>query len=159
MFARPSIDVLFRSAASTFGKRVVGVVLTGKLSDGTLGLRAVHDAGGLTIVQNPQSAEAPDMPFNALQGLVADYCLDLPQIGPALDLLARRTGIEDDGVLEAGLASAVRLMRQRTILLGKLRSQVGNPMTEQFLAGEAGALERAILEIQQLIASSHPSVP
>ena len=60
------------------------MILTGLLRDGTAGLKAVHDAGGLTIVQDPTEAEYPDMPANAMQGLPVTFCLKLPEIGPAL---------------------------------------------------------------------------
>jgi two-component system chemotaxis response regulator CheB len=89
-YARPAIEALFRSAAADLGRRVVGVILTGMLRDGTLGLRAVRDAGGITIVQNPREAEAGDMPKNAMRDV--DYCLNLSEIGPVLDLLVRRAG-------------------------------------------------------------------
>jgi two-component system chemotaxis response regulator CheB len=85
--SRPAIDALFRRAAATFGQRVIGVVLTGMLTDGAAGLRAVHDAGGITIVQDPKGAEAPEMPRTAMQDLEVDYCVDLADIGPLLDLL------------------------------------------------------------------------
>ena len=61
------------------------------MRDGTVGLRAVHEAGGLTMVQNPAEAEYPDMPRNAMSDLPVTFCLDLAEIGPALDLLVRRT--------------------------------------------------------------------
>jgi two-component system chemotaxis response regulator CheB len=63
---RPSIDALFRSAAYSYGPRVIGVVLTGYLDDGTSGLWTVQRLGGLTIVQDPRDAASPAMPANAL---------------------------------------------------------------------------------------------
>lgn len=81
---RPSIDALFRSAARTHGRRVIGVVLTGFLNDGALGLRCVQQYGGLTIVQDPHDAEQPAMPTNALALLTPDYIVPLAQLAPLL---------------------------------------------------------------------------
>lgn len=149
---RPSVDALFRSAAEAFGPRVIGVVLTGMLQDGTRGLRAIHDAGGITIVEDPATAFAPEMPRNAMQELNVDYCLDLSEIGPLLDLLVRRAESTKKGVLETGLASSVRLMKDRLQLLGKLQKQSQrNPKTAGFINAEIAALEREIVSIQRLI--------
>ena len=87
-FARPAIDPLFRSAAQARGSRVVGAILTGMLEDGAAGLRAVHDCGGVTIVQDPATARAPDMPCNAMQQIQPDHVLPLAEIAPRLALLA-----------------------------------------------------------------------
>ena len=81
---RPSIDALFRSAAYTYGPRVIGVVLTGYLDDGTSGLWSVQRMGGLTVVQDPLDAEQPSMPTNALEFVAADHVLPLAQLGPLL---------------------------------------------------------------------------
>ncbi|GAA3925671.1 chemotaxis protein CheB [Hymenobacter algoricola] len=81
---RPSIDALFRSAAYTYGSRVIGVVLTGYLDDGTSGLWSVQRMGGLTIVQDPQDAEQPSMPTNALEFVEADHLVPLAELGTLL---------------------------------------------------------------------------
>lgn len=81
---RPSIDALFRSAAYTYGPRVIGVVLTGYLDDGTSGLWSVQRMGGLAIVQDPADAEQPAMPTNALEFVEADYLVPLAQLGALL---------------------------------------------------------------------------
>lgn len=85
---RPAIDALFRSAAYAYGPRVVGVVLTGLLKDGTAGLWAVKDHGGTAIVQDPKEAIAPSMPQSALQNVTVDYSLPVSEIAPLLAQLA-----------------------------------------------------------------------
>jgi len=77
---RPSIDVMFRSAAESYGSRVTGIVLSGMLSDGTLGLQAIHEAGGTTIVQDPDDALFPSMPLSALRSVRVDAVLPLSEI-------------------------------------------------------------------------------
>lgn len=81
---RPAVDVLFRSAALVYGRRVIGAVLTGALDDGTAGLRAIKRRGGVTIVQDPADAEFPDMPRNAIAGGAVDHALPLSAIGAKL---------------------------------------------------------------------------
>jgi len=85
---RPAIDPLFRSAAAVCGAGTIGVVLTGYLDDGTVGLQAVKARGGMAIVQDPLEAEAPDMPASALKHVAVDLKLGVRQIAPALVTLA-----------------------------------------------------------------------
>jgi two-component system chemotaxis response regulator CheB len=80
LFSRPSIDVLFESAADVWGPRVAGILLTGASEDGAAGLAAIHRAGGLTVVQDPDEAEASTMPHAALQRFAPDYILPLRDI-------------------------------------------------------------------------------
>ena len=93
-YSRPSIDVLFESAADVYGERVAGVVLTGANGDGAAGLHAVRRAGGVTIVQDPTSAVASAMPSAALALGPADYVLPIDGIARLLSTLpqAFRTG-------------------------------------------------------------------
>jgi len=79
-FSRPSIDVLFESAADAWGERVAGVLLTGANEDGAAGLDAIRRAGGTTIVQDPGEAEVATMPLAALQRFAPDYLLPLRDI-------------------------------------------------------------------------------
>ncbi|MBA3965658.1 MAG: chemotaxis protein CheB, partial [Nitrospirales bacterium] len=72
---RPLIDTLFRSAAVSFGTRVVGIILTGYLDDGVAGLLAIQRCGGITMVQDPADALYPHLPNNALAHMQVDYCL------------------------------------------------------------------------------------
>jgi chemotaxis response regulator CheB len=88
--ARPSIDKLFRTAAAELENRVIGVLLTGMLSDGVAGLLAIRDAGGATIVQDPAQAAFPDLPTNALLAMRPDHVLPIDSIGAVLDSLIGR---------------------------------------------------------------------
>ncbi|HEX8575934.1 MAG TPA: chemotaxis protein CheB [Flavobacterium sp.] len=70
---RPSIDILFRSVAVNYGHRVIGVILTGLLEDGTSGMHAIKRSGGICIVQEPSEAEYADMPRSVLNKIEVDY--------------------------------------------------------------------------------------
>jgi two-component system chemotaxis response regulator CheB len=85
---RPAIDPLFRTAARAYGPRVIGVVLSGSLGDGTAGLMAIRNAGGLAVVQDPADALMASMPTSAREMAGADHVLAAAAIGP---LLARLT--------------------------------------------------------------------
>lgn len=89
LFSRPSIDVLFESAADAYGPNLAGVVLTGASSDGAQGLRAVCEAGGLGIVQDPKSAHAAAMPQAAVDACPDACVLSLIQIATVLRDLSR----------------------------------------------------------------------
>ncbi len=83
-FARPSIDVLFESVAQVYRDRAIGIVLTGANEDGAAGLAAIKRNGGVSIVQDPHTAERRTMPDAAIAGSVADAVLPLDQIAPFL---------------------------------------------------------------------------
>jgi len=83
-FSRPSIDLLFESVAGTYGSRSIAVVLTGSGKDGSEGLRAIKEAGGLTIAQLPETAEFPFMPRAAIATGCVDFILPLESIGEKL---------------------------------------------------------------------------
>lgn len=86
-FARPSIDVLFETAAGVYQNALIGVVLTGANNDGAKGLKAIKDRGGLTIVQDPLLAESSYMPAAAITAASPHYVLPLTQIA---DLLIKK---------------------------------------------------------------------
>jgi len=86
---RPAVDPLFRSAARYYGPRVIGVVLTGSLDDGTAGLMAVRAAGGLAVVQDPADARVSAMPLNASRIAGADHVVSAPDLAPLLIELVR----------------------------------------------------------------------
>ncbi len=88
-YSRPSIDVLFESAADAFGKHVIGIILTGANSDGSLGLKRIKERGGTAIVENPQSAQYPEMPLAAIAATEADYILDVDEIAGKVGELLR----------------------------------------------------------------------
>lgn len=79
-FARPSIDVLFESAAEAYTNSMIGIVLTGANSDGTKGAQRIQELGGLTIVQDPETAEASYMPASAIAAITPDHILPLEKI-------------------------------------------------------------------------------
>jgi two-component system chemotaxis response regulator CheB len=89
-FSRPSVDLLFESAAAAHGPAAIGVVLTGSNADGAAGLRALRRRGGYAIVQHPEDAERPEMPAAALAQAGADAVVPLAGVAPLLVRLAAR---------------------------------------------------------------------
>jgi two-component system chemotaxis response regulator CheB len=85
--SRPSADVLFESAAEIYGSRLLGVILSGANEDGAAGLAAIHDAGGVTVVQSPETARAPNMALSALKLRPAHGVLPLNEIAQILRTL------------------------------------------------------------------------
>jgi len=79
-FARPSIDVLFESAAEAYKNRLIGVVLTGSNSDGAKGVKRIKELGGMVIIQDPETAESSSMPQSAIATVQPDYILSLEEI-------------------------------------------------------------------------------
>jgi len=86
-YARPSIDVLFETASDAFGKRLIGIILTGANSDGSYGLMKIKKNGGIAIVQDPDTAEVDMMPRAAIERVAVDYMLKLEDIGKLLENL------------------------------------------------------------------------
>jgi two-component system, chemotaxis family, protein-glutamate methylesterase/glutaminase len=109
---RPGIDPLFRSAAASHGSRVIAVVLTGMLDDGTAGLIAVKRCGGVTVVQDPRDAAYSGMPLSALDDADVDYCVSIAEMGPLLVSLVstphgKSKAVPDDIRTEAAIAERV----------------------------------------------------
>jgi two-component system chemotaxis response regulator CheB len=92
-FARPSIDVLFESAADEFGKRTVGVILTGANQDGARGLAAIKARGGVTLVEDPRSADCPALPQAAIARTKVDFVLPLHTMASCLQTLTESAGV------------------------------------------------------------------
>jgi len=80
-YCRPSVDVLFESAADVYGSKLIGIILTGANNDGAFGMKIIKKEGGLTIVQDPSTAEVEIMPSSAIRLTTVDYVLPLEEIG------------------------------------------------------------------------------
>jgi len=81
---RPSIDVLFRSAAVYYNENAIGIILTGMLNDGTVGMQAIKKCGGTCIVQDPEEASYPDMPQSVIDNTMVDYILPVAAMSEAI---------------------------------------------------------------------------
>ena len=95
---RPAVDPLFRTAARAFGSRVIGIVLSGGLDDGTHGLELIKRHGGIAIAQDPQHAVIQGMPLSAIQNVEVDYILNPDAIGAKLPLIVREE-VDDEADL------------------------------------------------------------
>jgi two-component system chemotaxis response regulator CheB len=100
--SRPSIDALFRSASYAYGNEVIAVVLSGNLDDGSAGVLAIKNRGGMAIVQDPDEALAPSMPASAIEATDVDFILPVEQIGPKLVELAPIESTEKVRVIWTG---------------------------------------------------------
>lgn len=110
--SRPAIDPLFRSAAVAYTAGVIGILLTGYLDDGTSGMKAIKRCGGINIVQDPEDAEYPDMPRNALNNVKVDYCLPIAEMGALLERiisqkLTARKPVPKDVLIESRIAERI----------------------------------------------------
>jgi two-component system chemotaxis response regulator CheB len=176
---RPAIDPLFRSAAAVYGPRVVGVVLTGSLDDGSAGLLAIRRCNGVTVVQSPADAFNPDMPENALASLNVDYCLPVADMGELLVRLSRepvkaRVPVPENILLEIKIAENIMsdipsenklgrpvplicpdcsgpLWEMENDSIGRYRCSVGHAFTRRALLGEQSEMiERTLWEALRL---------
>lgn len=110
---RPAVDPLFRTAAREFGPRVIGVILSGGLSDGTFGLHLIKDHGGVAIVQDPDDALIDSMPRAAMNAVEVDYVLPAKEIAPTLERLCTTSSAR----------GASAMVRQKKELEPQLASQ------------------------------------
>lgn len=124
---RPAVDPLFRSAAYAYGNRVIGVILSGALDDGTAGLWRIKHSGGLAVVQDPAEAEASSMPENALREVAVDYCVPLAEIPALLIKLSSEevsedaTGMKDEKTkIEIGIAAQANGLIKGSLDIGAL---------------------------------------
>jgi two-component system chemotaxis response regulator CheB len=105
--SRPAIDPLFRSAAAYYKRRVIGVLLSGLLDDGTAGLWAIKDQGGVGVVQDPADAQWPNMPRSAMESVSnLDYMLPATQMGPLLAKLSSEAILADPEVPASNTSQA-----------------------------------------------------
>ncbi len=88
-YSRPAIDVLFETAAFSLGPLVIGVILTGANTDGSIGLKKIKEGNGLAVVQSPETSVASAMVVGAIEKVAVDYILPLPEIAPFLIELTR----------------------------------------------------------------------
>ena len=124
---RPSIDVLFRSAAAAYNSCVTGIILTGLLDDGTSGMYAIKRSGGLCIVQDPAEADFPDMPNSVINKLEVDYKLSVNEMGYILaDLFTRANCIETE--VPADVKLEARIAKRMSSSVGDLL-KLGEPTT------------------------------
>jgi len=122
---RPSIDVLFRSAAAAYSSCVIGIILTGLLDDGTSGMSAIKRSGGICMVQDPNEAEFPDMPRNVLRNMKVDYTVSINEMSYILADLFSRTSCEPTEVpadikLEASISKRMSSNVHELLELGPL---------------------------------------
>lgn len=141
--SRPAIDPIFRSAALNYGARVIGVLMTGLLDDGVAGLGDIARAGGVTIVQDPNDAEADSMPREALRRVAVQHREPAHRIGTLIGRLVAEPiqGTEEGGVehrevreVEVAVAAGQTISLDRQELLGKAAGlgcpECGGPLVE-----------------------------
>jgi len=167
--SRPAVDVLFESAAETFGARIIGVLLTGSLSDGAVGLERIKQRGGVTIVQDPNEAYCAEMPLNALRKVAIDFVLPLAKISSLVNRLTReslaswppsRNGVEAQMKLKKakqgmGLTCPAchgPIEEQKKGAVPRYFCRVGHSFsTESLLAAHNEAVERSLWAAVQML--------
>jgi two-component system chemotaxis response regulator CheB len=151
---RPAINPLFRSAALAYGPRVIGVILSGMLDDGTAGLWEIKRRGGIAVVQQPEDAEFDQMPNNAIANVPVDYRVPISDIGDLLVSLIGQPGQSLPNRMEAQMGEPTRLTcpdchgpieRFRFGPITEYKCRVGHAYSpENMLAAHEDAEERAL---------------
>ena len=124
---RPAIDVLFRTASATYGPRAIGVVLSGTLDDGTAGLWAIKERGGIALVQNPRQAKFGSMPESAIQHVAVDLVGDVRELADAISNMtnepvasADTSDVEGNHDIENEIAMSGNGLRAGVMTLGQV---------------------------------------
>ena len=172
---RPAVDPLFRSAAQTYGPRVVGVILSGGLDDGTNGLWVVKQLGGTAVVQDPAEAVAPSMPLSALRHVRVDHTVRIAEVGPLLVRLAETPAdaqegdlaVPEDVKIEVEIARENRAADAGVLRLGEpsyhacpechgvlLQMKDATPLRFRCHTGHAYTLESLLSEMDEMIEDS-----
>lgn len=126
---RPAIDPLFRSAAQVFGPATIGVILTGNLDDGTAGLWAVKQLGGIAVVQDPADALFPSMPDSALRHVRADHVVPLAEIAPLLvQLTSQPPDVETTAEVPKSVEVEVKIAMEENALAAGIQA-IAKPST------------------------------
>jgi two-component system chemotaxis response regulator CheB len=168
--SRPAVDALFRSAAQNFGPRVIGIVLTGNLDDGTAGLWAIKDCGGTAVVQAPDDAQYPSMPESALKHVVVDHTLPVADMPDLLTELTRSTirtqqvVSSDKSKIETSIALEGNALQEGIMKLGDIspntcpechgvlvRIREGSIIRYRCHTGHAYSLETLLAEVNEEI--------
>ncbi|MBD2778422.1 chemotaxis protein CheB [Iningainema tapete] len=168
---RPAVDVLFRSAAYSYGSRVIGVVLSGSLDDGAAGLYAIKERGGIAIVQHPSDALHSSMPKAAMTAVAVDHCVPIIEMGALLAYLVNKgiTEHEENPVsekmdIEVGVARQDNGLELGILKLGNLspftcpechgvlmQLKEGNLIRFRCHTGHAYSLNTLLAEVTQSI--------
>jgi two-component system chemotaxis response regulator CheB len=146
---RPSIDALFRSAAYSYGPRVIGVVLTGMLDDGTSGMWSVKRLGGIGIIQTPEDAAFPSMPNSVLEYVKVDHVLPLSEIAHKLAELVNSPAVGAAAVDAAVDAAAVDAAPVQVPELERMKTEIE-------IAAQKFAFEKGVLDMGELSALTCP---
>jgi two-component system, chemotaxis family, protein-glutamate methylesterase/glutaminase len=169
--ARPAVDVLFRSAAHNFGPRVIGIVLSGRLDDGTAGLWTIKDCGGLALVQSPEDADYASMPESALKHVKVDHTLPVADMPTLLVELTRKAVHSDEQpmfpdrlAIETGIALESNALQEGVMQLGEIspntcpechgvlvRIKEGSIIRYRCHTGHAYSLETLLAEVNEEI--------